>query len=239
MNAFFCNNSCLGIDSFGNYMNTNEHSNGFSMSATVAKVKFAMVALALALGGCADMQHLTPSASLRDPGALAATQALAAADDAGAWPATDWWTAFGDPQLGVLMQEAEQGSPPLAVAAARTRRALAAANAGKAALYPRAYADVSSTRDQFSANGLTPPPYAGSDQTVDQLQVTLTWQADFWGKNRSAYEAALGAARAADVDAHAAALTLTTSLAQAYVQLQRAFEQRDIAMSTLRDLSLI
>ncbi|HEY5365401.1 MAG TPA: efflux transporter outer membrane subunit, partial [Casimicrobiaceae bacterium] len=143
--------------------------------------------------------------------------------------------AFGDPQLGVLIQEAEQGSPTLAVAAARTRRALAAANAGKAALYPRAYADVSSTREQFSANGLTPPRYAGSDETVDQLQVTLTWQADFWGKNRSAYEAALGAARAADVDAHAAALTFTTSLAQAYVQLQRAFEQRDIAASTLRD----
>src|SRR5665213_3707038 len=72
-------------------------------------------------------------------------------------------------------------------------------------------------------------------RACSQLQVTLTWQADFWGKNRSAYEGALGAARAADVDAHAAALTLTTSLAQAYVQLQRAFEQRDIVVSTLRD----
>ncbi|MEO8975793.1 MAG: efflux transporter outer membrane subunit, partial [Casimicrobiaceae bacterium] len=177
----------------------------------------------------------SPSATLTDTGSLAASRTLAGVDSTATWPSSDWWKAYGDPQLDTLMQEAQQASPSLAVAAARTRRALAAADASHAALYPQASANISSTRERFSANGLTPPPYAGSYQTVDQLQATLSWQVDFWGKHRAAYEGALGAARAADIDAHAASLALTTAIGRAYVQLQRAYMQRDVTTSTLHD----
>ena len=37
------------------------------------------------------------------------------------------------------------------------------------------------------------------------LTGTLSWQLDFWGKNRDAYESAVGAERAAEVDSQAAA----------------------------------
>ena len=198
----------------------------------------AMLALAtgLLVAGCASMDAMAPESSLRDVNSLAATRSLVDARvSADAWPATDWWKRFGDPQLDTLMDEALAGSPTLAVAAARTRKALAAADVSHASLYPRVYGDASSTRERFSANGLTPLPNGGSYQTVDQLQVTLSWQIDFWGKNRAAYESALGAARAADVDAHAARLALTTSIGQAYVQLQRAFLQLDVAQATLHD----
>jgi NodT family efflux transporter outer membrane factor (OMF) lipoprotein len=198
----------------------------------------AMLALAASLlvAGCASMNAMAPESSLRDANALAASRSLGdAAVSADAWPATDWWKRFSDPQLDTLMDEALAGSPTLAVAAARTRKALAAADVSHASLYPRVDGGASSTRERFSANGLTPPPYGGSYETVDQLQVTLSWQIDFWGKNRAAYESALGAARAADVDAHAARLALTTSIGQAYVQLQRAFLQLDVAQATLRD----
>jgi NodT family efflux transporter outer membrane factor (OMF) lipoprotein len=67
------------------------------------------------------------------------------------------------------------------------------------------------------------------------LQATLSWEIDFWGKNRSAYEAALGAARAAEVDAHAARLALSTAIAQAYVALERAYLQLDVAQATLAE----
>jgi outer membrane protein TolC len=110
----------------------------------------------------------------------------------------------------------------LKVAAARTRKALAFADVSKAALSPQVNASASSTRERFSEHGLIPPPLGGSWSTVNELQVTLDWEIDFWGKNRAAYESAMGGARAAEVEAYAARLALSTNIAPAPVQLQRA-----------------
>ena len=188
------------------------------------------------LGACASMSGIAPYASPRDANALAAERALQDASvREDAWPKTDWWKAFADPQLDALMDEALAGSPTLNIAAARTRRALAAAEGDKAALLPRVDGSLTSTRERFSEHGTAPPPLGGSTQTLNQLQATLSWDLDFWGKNRAAYEAALGSARAAEVDAYAARLALSTSIAQAYVRLQRAYWQHDVADATLKE----
>ena len=194
-----------------------------------------LVLVVAMLAGCASMRGIETRATARDANALASSRALGGASvtDA-AWPATDWWKTFGDPQLDGLIDEALRQSPTLNIAAARTRKAVAAADAGRAALSPRIDASASSTRERFSENGLVPPPFGGTTQTVNQLQATLSWELDFWGRNRSAYEAALGAARAAEIDAQAARLALSTALAQAYVQLQRAYLQLDVVNATLQ-----
>ena len=188
------------------------------------------------LAGCASMNGLAPMASLTDANALKAQRSLERVTvSTAAWPASDWWKAFDDPQLDALIDEALAGSPSLKVAEARTRKALAAADVAKAPLYPQVIGSFSSIRERFSDQGLTPPPAAGTWNTVNQLQVTLGWEIDFFGKNRSAYESALGEARAAEVDLHAARLALSTAIAQAYVQLQRAYLQLDVAQKTLAE----
>ena len=195
-----------------------------------------LVVAAALVAACADMQGLAPQASLTKADALASKQSLASTPlDAAAWPTTDWWKSLGDPQLDQLMSEALAGSPTLKVAAARTRQALALAQVAKAPLYPQIDGSFSSTYQRFSEHGLFPPPFAGNWNSVNQLQISLNWELDFWGKNRSAYEAALGQARAAEVDEYAARLALSTSIAQAYVQMQRAYLQRDVAEKTLRE----
>jgi efflux transporter, outer membrane factor (OMF) lipoprotein, NodT family len=205
------------------------------MSIRVTALILAFAASA-ALIGCASMTGIEPQASLRDPGTLAAAQSLDGTRVVQtAWPATEWWKGLGDPQLDALIDEALAESPTLDIAAARTRKAFAASESSKTALLPRADASLSSTREHLSAHGLTPPPFGGSTQTLDQLQVTLAWEIDFWGKNRAAYESALGIARAAEVDAYAARLALSTGIAQAYVQLQHAYLQRDVADATLHE----
>jgi NodT family efflux transporter outer membrane factor (OMF) lipoprotein len=199
--------------------------------------RFAVAAaMAALLAACASPSGLAPQASMREAGSLAAQRALqdTSASDA-AWPATDWWKSFGDPQLDALIDEALASSPTLNIAAARTRKALAEADAAHSTLAPRIDANASSTRERFSEHGSAPPPIAGSTQTFNVLQATLSWEIDFWGKNRSAYEAAVGAARAADVDAHAARLALSTGIAQAYVGLERAYLQLDVAQATLAE----
>jgi NodT family efflux transporter outer membrane factor (OMF) lipoprotein len=199
--------------------------------------RFAVAAaMAALLAACASPSGLAPQASMREAGSLAAQRALqdTSASDA-AWPATDWWKSFGDPQLDALIDEALASSPTLNIAAARTRKALAEADAAHSTLAPRIDANASSTRERFSEHGSAPPPIAGSTQTFNVLQATLSWEIDFWGKNRSAYEAAVGAARAADVDAHAARLALSTGIAQAYVGLERAYLQLAVAQATLAE----
>jgi NodT family efflux transporter outer membrane factor (OMF) lipoprotein len=149
-----------------------------------------------------------------------------------AWPAQDWWQRFGDPQLNQLIEEALAGSPSLKVALARARQAQALAEAAGAARSPRVDSALSATRERFPVNGLIPPPFAGGWGTLDQLQATLSWDIDFWGKNRAAFQQALGQARAAAVDAQAARLALSVDIAHAYVQLMRAYLQRDVAQAT-------
>ena len=205
------------------------------MSTRITLAVVAIPALAL-IAGCASMDGLAPHSSTRDANALAAQQSLRDAHvAAAAWPARDWWKALNDAQLDALIDEAVRGSPTLNIAAARARKALAAADEVATALSPRIDGSASSTRERFPNNGLTPPPLGGSTRTVNQLQATLSWEIDFWGKNRAAYEAALGAARAAEVDAYAARLALSTSIAQAYVQLQRAYLLHDVAVATLAE----
>ncbi len=67
------------------------------------------------------------------------------------------------------------------------------------------------------------------------MQINLNWEIDFWGKNRSAYEAALDQARMAEVDAYAARLALSIDIARTYVQLQRAYLLLDVAELTLKE----
>jgi NodT family efflux transporter outer membrane factor (OMF) lipoprotein len=203
-----------------------------------ARVAIAALALAAStfIAGCASMKGVAPEASLRDANALAAQRALEGVTvSKDAWPATDWWKAFGDTRLDALIDEALSGSPTLMVAEARTRKALAAADTAKAPLYPQVEGSFSSIRERFSDQGLTPPPAAGTWGTVNQLQAALGWELDFFGKNRSAYESALGEARAAEVDLHAARLALSTAIAQAYVELQRAYLQLDVAQRALAE----
>ncbi len=196
----------------------------------------ATLAGALLLAGCASTNGLSPEASLNDANALAAEKTLATATlSSSAWPRSDWWTAFNDPQLDALIDEALAQSPTLRVAEARTRKALAFADTTKAALYPQVNGDVEISRERTPEHGLTPPPFNGLWGTLYQLQATFDWELDFWGKNRAAYESALGQARAAEVDADAARLALSVTIAQTYVQLYRAYLQLDVAQATLQE----
>ena len=195
-----------------------------------------LLLVTLLAAGCASTTGLSTQATLKNADALAAEKSLAGTAASGtAWPATDWWRTFEDPQLDQLIDEALSGSPTLMIAAARTRKALAFADTTRSSLYPRVDADLEITRERFSGKGEVPPPFAGSWSTLHQLQATLNWELDLWGKNRAAYESALGEARAAAVDAYAARLALSTNVAQAYVQLQRAYLQLDVAEATLHE----
>lgn len=194
----------------------------------------ASVALLLvALAGC-SFSDLKPGARLLN--AQDAEQTLAdsgATLSPAAWPSDNWWTGFNDKQLDALVQEALAGSPSLRAAAARVRQASALEDIEGASLLPHAEASMSVTRERFSSNGTTPAPAKGTYQNVHQASFNLGYELDFWGKNRSAVEAAVGRRRALEVDQQAAGLMLSTSVVQAYIALQDTYEQLDVAQTLL------
>lgn len=189
---------------------------------------------ALLGGGCASFDGLAPRAVATDPAGLAANRSLAGARlSPAAWPTAAWWQRFGDAQLDALIGEALAGNPGMGSARARIDRAVALAASSGAALLPQASAGADLTRQHFSANGIYPPPLAGSWRTQTQLTASFGYEFDLWGRNRATYDAALGQVRAAEVDAYAVRLLLAASVARAYAQLGRSFEQLELAEAAL------
>lgn len=186
-------------------------------------------------GGCASYRDIEPRGAPADPASLEARQSLQDAPADAAWPPLDWWKRFGDRQLDALIEEGLSGSPDIRLARARLDQALAAARIAGAPLEPQVGAAADLTRQRFSEHYIFPPPIGGSSTTTTTLALDAAYEVDFWGKNRAAYEAALGRARAARVETFAARLVLSSALAGVYVQLAHAFDQLDLARQTLED----
>lgn len=118
---------------------------------------------ALLLAGCVTPQREEPSGSLID------SQSLGVEGGAPLEPiASDWWKAFGDPQLDTLMDEALRDSPSLAQALGRVRLAQARSQAEVAANQPRFAIDAEESYQRFSENYYIPPPFAGSNAWIGQ-----------------------------------------------------------------------
>jgi len=197
------------------------------------------VLAAAAISGCAALGNSHSTQTMAEPGTLASPQTFTA--DHGQWPSQDWVDQFRDPQLRALADEAVKDNPNLQIAVARVEASRAMADATRAALYPNADFQASIIRQRFSETDLfTGTPLAGSWQNQSRLQFGLSWDLDFWGKNRDALEAALSDDRATEAESQAARLMLTTSIARSYNRLAALYAQRDVAERAIaqrRDLT--
>jgi len=191
-------------------------------------VPFFAAASALVLTACASLPPAQPARVAKAPQAYETAQTLAAptAD----WPADAWWTAYGDTQLNALEDEALKGSPTLAAAEARLRRAQSLVAQAKSADLPQVSLGASAAESKQSYNNGIPPAFVPRGYNdVGRLALDFSWELDFWGKNRAAVAAATSEAKAAQADAAQARLTLSTAIASTYAELSRLYAQRDVA----------
>jgi NodT family efflux transporter outer membrane factor (OMF) lipoprotein len=174
------------------------------------------------LAGCAAIPHDEPQAQ-----PITAQSAGLSGEPAMAIGA-DWWLELSDPQLNAVMAEALAGSPSLASATARIRRAQAALFEQKSGLAPRVGGDVNGRVERLSGQSTVPPPYGGTVQFVGSAQASLTWSLDLAGRQRSLIAHARALTEAAALDAAAARETLAGAVAQAYFEVQRAEARRAV-----------
>ncbi|MET0241025.1 MAG: efflux transporter outer membrane subunit [Sphingobium sp.] len=190
-------------------------------------------AAALSLGGCAAIPDLGTKPVPRTPAAITASESLPGTP-AAAWPGDGWWRAYGDIQLTALIEEGLANSPDMAAAAARFRRAAAMQQQSGAALLPTldAQGNAGVTKQSYN-NGFpeafVPHGWLGTGRAALDLNFDL----DLWGKNRAALAAATSETRAAQIEAQQARLVLTTGIADAYADLMRLHDERDIAQRAL------
>jgi NodT family efflux transporter outer membrane factor (OMF) lipoprotein len=176
------------------------------------------------LAACATPPDLGAAPQLSAPDQYETIQSFAA--PVSAWPSDRWWENYGDPQLNALIEEALADSPSLQAAAARLRRAQADAQQTGSSRYPSVSgeAGLDNSRRDLSADNL---PDVIRDSVPDDWStqasagISLSYQLDFFGRNRAAFAAATSNAQAAEAEAAAARLQLSTAVALAYAEFVR------------------
>jgi NodT family efflux transporter outer membrane factor (OMF) lipoprotein len=192
-----------------------------------------MSAALLATAACVSVPKTGPEIAAVDTTQLGLTQAPMPAVQ------TAWWKGFGDPQLDALIDEALAHSPTLDEAMSRLRLAQSQATAAGAPLRPGFSLDGEEVRQRLSENYTAPPkelgigPGGGGTYWIGQLAVNMSWDLDFWGRQASLLQSAKSQVYAAELDRAAARLALSGSIAQAYVDLYRAYALADVAQAAL------
>lgn len=180
---------------------------------------------ALLVAGC-SFSYLQPKSSLVNPDDLEVVQALEGIKVSPAnWPQADWWSGFADAQLDTLVAEALENAPSLRAASARVRQAEALQGLQESRLMPEVDGSLSVIRQRYSADGTAPAAVAGTWQNIGQGMLNGSYELDFWGRNKAAVEAAVGRRRAAEVDQYTTRLVLSSSIVQAYIDLQATYDQ--------------
>jgi len=192
---------------------------------------------AVSLAACATLA-LCACATVPDLGPKPQLQTIPAPDiqlPQAAWPTDTWWAAYNDPQLSGLIEEALAGSPDMAQAAARIRKADAVAQQAGAARLPSMTASGQATRTKRSQNdGLPSGIIPNGWNTAAQGTLQLSTELDLWGKARASLAAATSEAEATRADAANARLTLSTAIAAAYADLAGFHADAETAAQALK-----
>lgn len=142
-----------------------------------------------------------------------------------------WWQVYEDPRLQQLIREALVNNLDVGIAAARVDQARAVLGATRLQQLPSASVAAEAERARTSHFLLLPglPPISN----VFELQGSLSYEVDFWGKYRRATEAARAQLLQSDFARQDVIAGLVAGVATAYFTLQSLDEQLDITNRTI------
>ncbi|PIB91583.1 efflux transporter outer membrane subunit [Caulobacter sp. FWC2] len=184
-----------------------------------------------ALSACAGGGQSIPTVeTLADVAPLSSGKDVAGAVAQPGGPvAKSWWAIWGDPQLDRLIASEASTAPSIAVAAARMRRAAAGLDSVTADRLPTINGSGRAVGERFPDHSTYSSAYAGSWGSDGALIANANYALDFWGKRREAWAAAAARLNTARAEADDATLILRAAVADAYVRLDAAYRQRDLA----------
>lgn len=156
------------------------------------------------------------------------------ADQAGATNTTSigdekWWDIFQDQELQSLIRTAVQNNYDVRIAAARVLEARAQLGITRADQFPSLNGGAGLAAQGNPSIG----PIPGYELTQGQVNVSASWNIDFWGRYRRATEEQRAKLLAQEWAQQAVISSLVASVASDYFQLRELDLQLEISQSTL------
>ena len=189
----------------------------------------ALSLITLLLSGCAvGPNYKRPSVNVPGAyrGAMPQEATQPAAESLGE---QKWWEVFQDQQLQDLIHTALQQNYDVRIAATRILQAQAQVGITRADQLPTISGGVEAV-NQRSARSKFFPAFETSSNQVD---LSLAWELDFWGKYRRATESARANLLATQWAREAVISTLVSDVAAAYFQLRELDLELEISRRTL------
>jgi multidrug efflux system outer membrane protein len=185
-----------------------------------------IIAGSLAASCTVGPEYERPDAAVPESFRYATPGALDTAD-------IDWWTLFGDPVLGDLVDEALLNNYDVRIAASRVEEFAARVGIERSGAFPQVSYDANAGVNQISRE--TSPGNTGADRVSDIYTANLNvgWELDIFGRIRRATEAARADTLAEEEVRRGVILSLVTSVATSYIGLRSLDEQLEISRRTL------
>lgn len=140
-----------------------------------------------------------------------------------------WWSVYQDAQLQALIREALAQNYDVRIAAARVLQAQAVLGITRADQYPTISGGASTSNNRIPATAVT----REFESSPFQVNLSLFWELDFWGKFRRATEAARATVLATEWGQKAVVSSLVSNVASAYFQLLELDSEINISRQTL------
>lgn len=140
----------------------------------------------------------------------------------------NWWVSLGDPNLNTLMDKALKASPSLSSADARMQAAKALFEANRAVLIPQIGVGGQISRQQLSQNYIFLPGMP-TTTTYGLAAGSLQWSLDLWGKQKKLMYSAGQKMQASQASYEAAKLMLASTIANVYIDYDRAAKSLSLA----------
>ncbi len=193
--------------------------------------------LGLSLGGCMvgpDYDRPPAIVSQRFKELQPAPGWQRAAPQLAAYPKGEWWRIYNDPVLDALEAQVAISNQNVRVSEANYRQARALVDEARASLFPTVTSTPEITRQSSggSSSGVTTGAtgagttavastgFGGSTVTNYQLEASVSWDLDVWGRIRRQIESDVASAQASAADLANATLSYQATLATDYFDLR-------------------
>jgi outer membrane protein, multidrug efflux system len=141
-----------------------------------------------------------------------------------------WWTVFHDPVLQQLIRTALQHNYDVQIAATRVLQEQAQLGVTRSNQFPVVSAGLNGQRERNPKLNSFFPTY---QLKTAELDVSVLWNLDFWGKYRRETEAAQAGLLATEWGRRAVITSVVSSVATAYFQLRELDLALEISQRTL------
>jgi multidrug efflux system outer membrane protein len=190
--------------------------------------KFLLIAIAVLLAGCAvGPNYKRPTVNVPTDYRDSVTSETAAASSIGN---EKWWDVYQDPVLTQLIHTALQQNYDVRIAATRVLEAQDQLGIVRANQFPSASLGAGVFSQQNAKVSSLFPAY---QVNAGQINLSVIWNLDFWGKYRRQTEAARAQMLASEWGQQAVISSLVANVATAYFQLRALDSELEIAKRTL------